>query len=516
MKKGKFLFVGLACLAILSACSNEELLPGNKDSEQQEGHAQMQIQLTIANSVSGVGTRADNVPTQLGDESEYTVKNITVVLADNNDIAKHVYKKIDVKGSVVNGVGNNTKQIASEVFNVEAGSYKVYVLANYDDGYMTPIITNSTDMKNTVFSIENKYVGSLCPLAKSSEFLMTDTEAPSSVTQIEANAGKQEVNSDGNKTEGGKDKVNVVNATLERSVAKVTFSQDNTNFDVKQNESEPKVATATLQGVDLINLNSKMYLNKKEVSYGEILTQFADLYYAKDPNYNTNATSEFFHSEADYTQFKDFSAAKFYCLENTMEASKQLNGLTTGVVYKVKYVPESGKYTKLAKNGPDPYSEKFTQVLNEREKPESITDGMFEETSKDGTFYVYSELIFATLKGANMYKAIAENENISGIIDAYGDGTASNGITTYTDGLCYYTAWIRHNTLSTAGNQEQGKYGVVRNHWYNITVNSIKKLGYHEPTYENPENPDDKSDVYMQILVTINPWRYINQSVDLE
>lgn len=529
MKKKKFLFAGFICLAMLSACSNEDALTGDNETASLQGNAQMQIQLAVANNTSQVGKRG-NVPTDAGDAGEYNVTDVTVVLADANDIAKQVYKKVAVKVAA-NGT-DNTKKVASQVFNVEAGEYKVYVLANYDDAYMNPIIANATDMKNTVFTVTD-YAGTACPLAATNAFLMTNTEAPATFT-ITANGNGTEKNSDGSVTEGGNQKVNIVNATLERSVAKVTFKDQQTEAYTVKDANEKKIASATVVGVDLINLNSQMYLNKRAITYeslGITNTGHDDLYYAEDPNYNTdwntswiNSGNPFHHVKAADNDFKTPAGAKFYCLENTMEATKQKNGLTTGVLYKVKYEPEADSYTKLVNDANvTGYSAKFKAVIEANEgsgdKDETITADMFDvPENSDGTFYVYSELMFATPNGARMYKAIASNPTAetADIITAYKTDTELTGITTYAAGICYYTAWIRHNTHTDAGYLEAGKYGVVRNHWYNINVGSIKKLGYEKPTYTDPTNPDDKSDVFLQVLVTINPWKYISQNVDLE
>lgn len=63
---------------------------------------------------------------------------------------------------------------------------------------------------------------------------------------------------------------------------------------------------------------------------------------------------------------------------------------------------------------------------------------------------------------------------------------------------------------------EQDKYGVVRNFWYELTVNSIKKLGYSQPTYKEPTDPDDKAEAAIQVQVNIKKWRVVKQNLDLE
>ena len=63
---------------------------------------------------------------------------------------------------------------------------------------------------------------------------------------------------------------------------------------------------------------------------------------------------------------------------------------------------------------------------------------------------------------------------------------------------------------------QQDKYGVVRNFWYELTVDNIKKLGYSKPTYEDPKTPDDKAEASIQVKVNIKKWRVVKQNLDLE
>lgn len=203
-----------------------------------------------------------------------------------------------------------------------------------------------------------------------------------------------------------------------------------------------------------------------------------------------------------------------------MEASAQLNGQTTGVVYKVKYVPEGAYYTELAKDGTDNYSQMFAKVLNLADKDEAITDKIFTEATTadkaDGTFYSYNGYVFKTKAGARLYMAIATNPGADAatVNTAFKNNASDDDIQTYAEGYCYYTAWIKHNP--DGGYMQQDKYGVVRNFWYELTVNSIKKLGYSKPTYKKPTDPDDKAEASVQVQVKIKKWRLVKQNVDLE
>lgn len=247
--------------------------------------------------------------------------------------------------------------------------------------------------------------------------------------------------------------------------------------------------------------------------------------YPKDPNYNeTSIDAAYCETNFEQRIATDFSApsnATFYCPENTMEASAQLNGQTTGVVYKVKYVPEGAYYTELAaENGTDSYSQMFEKVLALTKKNEAITPTIFTTTDNtEGTFYSYNGYVFKSKAGACLYKAIATNKDDKAetVNTDFTKSMSENDkdIQTYTNGYCYYTAWIKHNPTSKIY-LEQDKYGVVRNFWYELTVNSIKKLGYSQPTYKEPTDPDDKAEAAIQVKVNIKKWRVVKQNLDLE
>lgn len=86
----------------------------------------------------------------------------------------------------------------------------------------------------------------------------------------------------------------------------------------------------------------------------------------------------------------------------------------------------------------------------------------------------------------------------------------------YTAGKTFYYLDIRH--LGNAA-EKPGYYGVVRNHVYNIAINSIK--GYGIPVYdpaaeiEDLEYPSDEEEVYVAAKINVLAWRVVNQEVNV-
>lgn len=520
MKTKQLFFCSLTGLALLTAScsSNDEALNGG-DGTTSEGKTYAQIAISVANSATTRTTTPGNTGDEAyGDDAEYTVNDLTVVLANENDIAMQV---ITPTLKTATNTDDDDKLVrVTEPFKCTPGTYKVYVLANYKNsqGALTPIIKGSTDMM-AEFGITK-----IAKLSTTDEFFMTNTFAPKAQNIVEKGANGKEVDDAGKVMTDGKTNLNLLTVDVERAVSKVTFDNtDNQSFDVMVGDN--KIATATLEGASLINLNKKMYLVKEGRTATNKPAGVTDKWpYPKDPNYSQTSIDEVYcnanFEQRSATVFPAPSTATFYCPENTMEASAQLNGQTTGVVYKVKYTPEAAYYTELAaENGTDSYSKMFEAVLNLADgvRDANITKTIFTDADKtDGTFYSYNGYVFKSMAGARLYKAIATanpGADAAAVNTAFTKGN-EDGIQTYTKGDCYYTAWIKHNPGGTT--MQQDKYGVVRNFWYELTVNSIKKLGYSKPTYKDPKDPDDKAEASIQVQVKIKKWRLVKQNVDLE
>lgn len=517
MKTKQLFFCGMTGLALLatSCSSNDEALNGG-DGTTSEGKTYAQIAISVANSATTRANPLDGMNTgdeAYGDDAEYTVKDLTVVLANENGIAMQV---ITPKLKTATNEDDADKLVrVTEPFKCTPGKYKVYVLANYKNSQdaLTPIIKGSTDMK-AEFGITD-----IAKLSTTDNFFMTNTSAPTAQA-IKKVANGKEVDDAGKDAIGGKTDLNLLKVDVERAVSKVTFNQAKQDFEIKVGDNT--IATATLEGASLINLNKKMYLVKEGTLATNSPVTTNDWPYPKDPNYDQTSIDKDY-CEANFeqrsaTEFSVPSKAKFYCPENTMEASAQLNGQTTGVVYKVKYVPEGKYYTELAENGTDSYSKMFKEVLGLTDKDAAITNTIFTTAEgTDGTFYSYNGYVFKTKAGARLYKAIATNtDGLAASVNTAFQGNENDpDIQTYSEGYCYYTAWIKHNPTSKIY-LEQDKYGVVRNFWYELTVNSIKKLGYSQPTYKEPTDPDDKAEAAIQVQVNIKKWRVVKQNLDLE
>ena len=535
--KTRTLFVtALLGLGMMASCSNDEL-EGMNNGQNPDGKAYAQIAINVANSATTRAIAGATGSEEPGTEAESKVSTVTVVLADPaSDIAQYVY---NFPGDGTLDLGTNTADFATSPFLVPAGKYHVYVLANFgDNGLSISSINPGFDMKQEIA------ITAASKLSTDNSFLMTNGGVLGKVSEggdgygqefnFEGTASDKEVNGDLTEKEDGKTLFKV-EVQIERVVSKVTFNNtDNQSFTVEDANGKT-LATATLNGVDLINLNKKMYLIREAKTTTHKPSGVSTWYYPVDPNYNkltsTELTSNFSDNEA--SDFTAPASATFYCPENTMTAEAQLNGQTTGVVYQITWAlnTDAGNnpYTELSQGGTDTYSQIFAAILSlSSGKDTDINENIFKadlaEGTTDGTFYAYNDLIFKNKNAAILYYCIANAtgaDNSAKASDANTDfGTNKSetdlsklSIKEYKGGVNYYPVWIKHNP--DGSNMQQDKFGVVRNHWYELTVTGISNLGNDKPKFENPDDPDDPAVANIQVAAKIKKWTVVKQNVEL-
>lgn len=94
--------------------------------------------------------------------------------------------------------------------------------------------------------------------------------------------------------------------------------------------------------------------------------------------------------------------------------------------------------------------------------------------------------------------------------------TDTHCATAFTGGYNVYYIPVEHEIKAGAG--KEGYYGVVRNHWYKLTVTSFSKVGHgvFDPINETlkPEGPEDPL-YYLGVNLNILSWKIVNQNVPL-
>ena len=122
-----------------------------------------------------------------------------------------------------------------------------------------------------------------------------------------------------------------------------------------------------------------------------------------------------------------------------------------------------------------------------------------------GTLYKKSGNTYTVITADVINKDLKEAENYAARV--------------FTDGKCYYYVNIDQTPVANDNGYEgKDKFeGVIRNHIYNLTLNSISGIG--TPVFDPddviiPETPGDETLWYLGARVNVLKWRLVGQTVD--
>lgn len=574
--KIKHLF-GLAVIAAMTAsCSSNEDLgtagPGTGTNEAGVGYATFTINLP---SVSGTrAADAGGAEVAPGTEDEYKVANATALIFQKYGADEGSYKfveSVDLPDANVawnddteNGV-TKSKKLVAKLTNVDTkNTYGVLILLNnktasgevkiklptvgqsYNDWNNTALTPKVTDLAAT----DNFYMAN-APLNESGSVttLVTIDKNNIYATPTEAESGTK-----------------AANVYVERGVAKMSIAAPGT---IKVKDKATKVETKST--VDFSNwaldiTNQKTYAVHN--IYG-LSTDFSGIwtnarftgtnkriYWGKDPNYDmtelnnadesgdTQRGNEFNFIKATSEINKAFTESA-YCLENTFNLANMYQGQTTRVIFKAKYTPKDGTGELADGDGTFYTIGNMTTILN-TDKLKSAVDAVATPVLPTGYTIDYTNfkkegshvITLADIKDASGATLVADKDysgktgtQIVADINAKlglkdGRDEAKVGINTYAKGATYYIARVKHfgdaltewksgENYGTENGKYLGRYGMLRNNWYELTVGNVYGPGYPGVPPVDPTLPDDENEKYLSVSVKILSWAKRTQSVYL-
>lgn len=364
---------------------------------------------------------------------------------------------------------------------------------------------------------------------------------------------------------------------VERAVAKVTVQNKTGELVANQNNAASKISYQLYNWV-VDNTNKKSYIVRQynkdwnsihsdKVTTGDYQYRFVwgsevnpnategnKLYrtsFAQDPEYDTPAANA-----ANYNQMA--SNAKMtlsptfgndhpqYCNENTFQVTAQNQDQTTRVVLGVKLsAPGTTTYDAdlytINGNKEVVYTE---ATLAERLKNILLNDPAVKTWTKTHTTYSFDITFNNTTAGvttidkATFKDNTAPDEKLESFTTEQLNKALPN-IVRYKGGVAYYAVRIKHfgdsdtpwnvagqdvkagvNSLiypsATGTNIDWflGRYGVVRNNWYDINVKKIQTLGDATiPAFTN--DPDDVLENYISVSINVLSWSKHTQDADL-
>lgn len=567
-------FFGLAVLAAMTAScsSNNELVNGGNGSGENEtgvGYATLSINLPTTN-----GTRAAGDPDFYpGDANEYDVKDVTLLIFKEAGKSENDYTFVEtadlgtmapwVKDDGTTGI-TTAATITAKLDKVDLTSkyYALVILNNKDKDNALKVKMPTKDQKYSDWNVETNATNLADNkngfyMANAPEFTAANTEPTTLVKIDKVYATKQAAETS---------KATTIH--VERGLAKVTVASLPTNLnppaDSKYHEDAVDITAWNLDVTNKstfpIHKTAGLTTNFTTIwsasteavpSTGRFVdgtnTAFKRVYWGVDPNYDKDYTevsdckNEFTLLEANAAITGD-AATPQYCLENTFDIKHMLQGQTTRVVFKATYTPHgfnAGDTFYKIGNNTDLWSKTTLEEQIKAKAQEVLADASkitldlkaagnnIEE--KAGTKILTEDNVLYDGVKVSPTEINTINEKL-GLKAAAGTDPIV-GIATYASGESYYIARIKHfgNELTpwndgdeTYGNDDAiqnkkylGRYGVLRNNWYVLTVNSVSGPGTPDVPTIKPDVPDDENYRYINVSVKILDWAKRSQSVDL-
>ena len=554
---------GMAVMAtaLVGCSSNDNLAPDGKDNVGKTGEAYASFTINLPTTS---GTRAtEGEPTfDEGAAKEYEVKNGTILIFDATT-DKYVTKAdlgtmnpwTDVK---TNGVTTSAIATVKLTGVSTTGSYKALVLLN-NNLETTPKVTLPTTAdtytswsKDVDKANADRYVSTDGIFMANAPKYESDTEDPTTLVKINHVCASPE--------EAQAKAATVV--YVERGLAKVTMEDFTTrvysidagtyeggNVEIKawQLDVTNKFTFPVHQIYDLSS-TTKGFADiwKTARFYDGTNTAFKRVYWGVDPNYNN---SDYQTLENCKTAFNMITKDKVvgeagkdhpqYCLENTFDLDNMKQGQTTRVVFKAKFTPKdftaNETFYKIGNNTAIWNATTLSQQIRtvafavmgitttEEQNKYSVDINAGGENSiakKAGQHLIKAENITYTGEGKSKVTedvVNAINEKL-GLSEAAGIATYLNGEAYYIDRIKHFnelTPWTAGTPYGTDNESYLGRYGVLRNNWYDLSVTSISGLGYPDVPEVKPTLPDDENDQYVNVEVKILSWAKRSQQIKL-
>lgn len=571
--KIKHLF-GLAVIAAMSAsCSSNEDLgtAGTGTNETGVGYATFTINLP---SVSGTrAADAGGAQMDEGTANEYAVKSATALIFQKYGSDEGSCKFVesvdlptaaaDWTDDTTDGITTTSKKLVAKLTNVDTkNQYYVLVLLNNNKTGGVKVALPTVGQSYNEWNSQS-LTPSVDDLAADNDFYMANaplkgTASPTTLVTI----NKENIYSSKEKAEAGTSAATVY---VERGVAKMSVNDPKTKTVRDKATDTPTQSTVKFNNWALDITNKKTYavhnIDGLSTDFSAIWTtpRFigtnSRVYWGKDPNYDLdhlNKTDKEAEREAEFNFInatsrinKTFTESA-YCLENTFNLANMYQGQTTRVIFKATYTPKDDAGNPLAEQDGTFYTiGNMTNILNEAALKTAVntaatsvlpgctvdytnlkTEGSHVITLADIKDSTGKTLVadkdYSGKTGTQIVKEI--NDKL-GLIDGAGHAEAMVGINTYAQGVTYYIARVKHFGSLTPWNSGEsygtdnlkylGRYGMLRNNWYELTVGKVYGPGYPGVPPVDPNQPDDENEKYLSVSVKILSWAKRSDTVDL-
>ena len=552
--------------------------PGTGTNEAGVGYATFTINLpsVSGSTTSGArGTRAADAGGGVvdpGTEDEYKVSAATALIFQKYGADEGSYKFVESVNLPVTGAWEGaeegvtkSKKLVAKLTNVDTkNTYGVLVLLNNNtaSGVKIKLPTAGLSYKEWNDKILSP---DLTELAKTGEFYMANAplcESGKVTTLVTIDKNKIYATEAEAKTKTSAD------VYVERGVAKMSVTDPGTKTVTDKATTKPTKSQVTFSNwaLDITNKKTFAVHNIDDLSsdFGAIWTteRFTGInkrvYWGKDPNYSNELLRKT-DKDGDDLRNKEFNfitatseinktfTDPVYCLENTFNLANMYQGQTTRVIFKATYAPKDADGNSLAETADGTFYTigNMKNILKGADLEAAVNaaaKSALSDCTVDYTRFKTEEgshvITLADIKDATG-TPLAADTNYNGkkgtdIVDEInaklglkaGRPEEMIGINTYLEGATYYIARVKHfgddKTPWSSGSAYDGhndlylgRYGMLRNNWYELTVGNVYGPGYPGVPPVDPTLPDDENEKYLSVSVKILSWAKRSQKVDL-
>lgn len=338
---------------------------------------------------------------------------------------------------------------------------------------------------------------------------------------------------------------------VERAAAKVTVSvktiegNDDNTLIVEDDYPHYADAKVLFEGWYLQNTNKTFYPVRKVDNFdtwktddykvgtdnrfvGELANPYR-IFWAVDPNYGpeTGNEGDGLTGAPETVDTWITMGQDGYCAENTTTAATMTEKALTSVLLKAKFTPKDGQ-----ENDNFFVLNNVSAIYSQAEFLEWATRTLTQANhTATGELSIDTELTGGKdINTPDDLKKLIKSTVDTELTDDQAKALlkeAGNSIKFYQGGVTYYYATvIKHfgdeetpyegNDANVSYEEEKhlGRYGVVRNTWYELTINSVSGPG--EPEIpEIPVTPPDKKESYINCEINILSWAKRSQGVEL-
>lgn len=480
-----------------------------------------------------------------------------VVLNDNDllDVANSTIKVPSATSATTSLVGMKFSDFRNTVVAGGADKFK-------NDGFLmdnAPLLNKTSSTITSLVNISSKVYRSKAQAEAEPATEIFVERALAKVTVADKTGATKKLQGDGVKTITGA--TPIVSTDVKYTIEGWTLDVTNKSSYLGRNfnsawkditESESTTATPRFVGTSPLRTTTDLFRT----------------YWAEDPNYggasytfSSGAFNYLGNGDGNLVNQKLGESTPLYCMENTFDVANQKVQQTTRAIVKVKFGigtfytfngDNSMLYdkTNMEKRVLDAIKSSTAVMGKMSTSTQTVTKiedtdikdlklGWVEtvagtptptihenECDGDGKIYVLS---FSVKKADGTWIPIDNTTLGETLVDAL----HLREIMMYKEGYAYYPVLIKHfgddltpwnkTTASfdnpyenPVSNKYLGRYGVVRNNWYNIDIKSINNVGSAVvPNASNNASFDDKPENYISVRINVLSWAKRNQEEHL-